>query len=151
MRHRGILIVDPMRPVRRRLSWMLASWLVFQLVGIVAPVVLAATGMAVEEAVCTCPGAEHAATCPMHHNSGTPAGSGRHADEATPKEQKNPCAMRNAQPPTDIALLALAGGAGVLPRFVAFDAVEQTFSRISLESASVSSRTELPDPLPPRA
>src|SRR5713226_3080738 len=90
-----------MRLFRRRLSWMLATCLVFQLVGSAAPLI-AAAGSALQEA-CTCPGGAHATTCPMHHGK-----------EATRKDSTNRCAVTNAYPPTDLALLALAGGAGVL-------------------------------------
>jgi hypothetical protein len=130
---------DLMRPIRRRLSWMLASWLAFQFAGIVAPVVLAATGVAFEEA-CTCPGAIHGATCPMHHGK-----------ESPPKDKANPCSVRNTYPPTDLALLAFAGGAAVLPRLIAFDVIEPSRTPISLQAENASSRTELPDSPPPRA
>ena len=130
---------DLMRPIRRRLSWMLASWLVFQCAGIVAPVVLAATGVALEEA-CTCPGAIHGATCPMHHGK-----------EATSKDEANRCSVRNSYPPTDLALLALAGGTAVLPRLLVFDVIEPSRTPISLHAENASSRTELPDSPPPRA
>lgn len=150
MKRGGMLVADPMRCIRRRLSWVLASWLVFQLAEIAAPVVLAATGTASEE-TCTCPGAVHGATCPMHHTGGSPARSGRHADEDTSKDEASRCAVRNVYPPTDLALLALAGGAGVLPRLLASDTIEQRFTRVSLQPANPSSRTELPDFPPPRA
>jgi hypothetical protein len=130
---------DLMRPIRRRLSWMLASWLVFQCAGIVAPVVLAATGVALEEA-CTCPGAIHGATCPMHHGK-----------ESTAKDKANPCSVRNAYLPSDLALLALSGGAAVLPQLLAFDAIAPSRTPISLQADDPSSRTELPDSPPPRA
>jgi hypothetical protein len=118
---------------------MLASWLAFQFVGIVAPVVLAATGVALEE-VCTCPGTIHGSTCPMHHGK-----------ESAPKDKANPCSVRNAYPLTDLALLALTGGAAVLPPLLAFDAVAASRTPTSLHADNPSSRTELPDSPPPRA
>jgi hypothetical protein len=148
-----------MRTLRGRLSWMLAVWLVFQVAGIGAPL-LAATGIVLEDA-CTCPAGVPGATCPMHHSgspaqaerhdNGTPAHVGHHTNEGAPDDQTNRCAMKNAYPPTDLALLGLSGGAGVLPQLLAFDAVEQAYTRISLQSWHLTSRTELPDSPPPRA
>jgi hypothetical protein len=130
---------DPMRSIRRHLSWMLAGWLAFQFAAIAAPVVLAASGAAFEE-TCTCAGSVHAATCPMHHGK-----------DAAPKDQSNRCSVKNAYPPADFALLALAGGAGVLPRLLAIDVVDPSRTPISIQAETPSSRTELPDSPPPRA
>jgi hypothetical protein len=115
---------------------MLAAWLVFQLVGITAPLI-AATGSALQEA-CTCPGGAHATTCPMHHG------------KETPKDSTNRCSMTNAYAPADLALLALAGGAGLLPRLVTSDSVDKALARVMLSFDILSSRSELPDSPPPR-
>jgi hypothetical protein len=132
----AMLVAGQMRLLRRQLSWMLASWLLFQLVGITAPVVLGAVGI-VEDA-CTCPGTKEGATCPMHHGTNTT------------KYKVNPCVLTSAAPPTEIALLGLAGGSGVLPNLIAFDVVDRPFARVSIALASPLSRTDLPDSPPPR-
>src|SRR5437879_3899867 len=118
-----------MRLLRHRLSWLPAVWLVFQIAVIAAPLV-AATGSAIEEA-CTCPGGVHATTCPMHH--GGPAKAGGTTDSAS-KQSAARCAMHNAEPPSELALLALAGGAGVLPQLVTCEVARQSNPYILLQS-----------------
>jgi hypothetical protein len=127
---------------------MLTAWLVFQLVGVAAPL-LAATGSALEEA-CTCPGGVHATTCPMHHVSGGSPKSG-HANEAASTDATHRCALTSAYAPTDLALLALAGGAGVLPRVLTSKTVDPASLHVAVHLHLPSSRSELPDSPPPRA
>jgi hypothetical protein len=90
-----------MRFFRRRLSTLLSLWLVCQVIALAAPVVLAATGSTVVEELCTCPGGDHE-TCPMHH--------GRQAEAPGPAI----CGMSSCFAPVDVALLSMAGGAGIL-------------------------------------
>ena len=138
-----------MRLFRRRLSWMFTTWLMFQLAGIGASVVLAATE-AIEEA-CTCPGGAHGTTCPMHHGAASRSPNARYATGRTNTNLVNRCAMNSTNPPTDLALLALAGGAGILPGSAVIDQAAQICGRTSLLSTNPSFRTELPDSPPPRA
>lgn len=128
-----------MRVVRQRLSSLLACMLVCQLAGLIAPVVLSAVAADVAS-VCTCPGGTHATTCPMHHGneSGSPDASKR-------------CAIRSASVPTDLALLTLAIGAGVLPSLSSFDVTDESSVMIPASASSVRSRTDFPDSPPPRS
>jgi hypothetical protein len=93
--------------VRRRLPWLLSLWLVCQCVGLAAPIVLAAAGSAPVEELCTCAGGDHE-TCPMHHGTQTDGTAA-------------PCGVRAACAPVDVALLSMAGGAGVLPAPIQFN------------------------------
>jgi hypothetical protein len=127
-----------MRSVRNRLPWLLAIALVLQLGGIVAPVVLSAAGVDVED-VCTCPDATHGATCPMHH--GKTAGSER---------TSNNCAIRNASAPTALGLLTLISGTGIVPTGNAIHVTVESFVIHPAAGSSFSSHTELPDSPPPR-
>lgn len=125
---------------RHRLSWLLSAWLLFQVAGICAPVALAAAGYALGEDVCTCPGTEHGATCPMHH--GTSAG--RRADDAD-------CVLQNASPQTDVALLSLSIGSGEPPAALDFLIVPASVVCESSTRPDPASRVRVPDSPPPRA
>jgi len=127
-----------MRTVRRRLSSLLALVLMMQLAGILAPVALSAAGAAVIEA-CTCPGGNHATTCPMHHSK----------DNRSPGDAHR-CAMRSASTPTDFALLTLGTGGGVLPSLHTFDVPDEPSAAPAALISSVRSRTDFPDSPPPR-
>ena len=109
-----------MKFVRRHMSWLLSAWLVCQVTALAAPVVLASSGT-VEE-LCTCPGGNHD-TCPMHH--GQPDGQGT-----------APTGVGACRAPVDVALLWMAGGAGVLPTVAL------------LERPNVSALVVLPEPAP---
>jgi len=127
-----------MHAIRQRLSSLLALMLVFQLGGIIAPVALSAAGTEIIEA-CTCPGGTHATTCPMHHGKDTVAAG-----------NANRCAMRSASTPTDLALLTLATGTGVLPSLNTFDVPDQPSGAPVVSVSSVRSRADFPDLPPPR-
>jgi hypothetical protein len=118
---------------------LLALMLVCQLAAIIAPVVLSAANRDAVS-VCTCPGGTHATTCPMHHgrDSGSPDNSNR-------------CTMRSASSPTDLALLTLGTGAGVLPSLNAFDVADEPSAIPTGSVASVRSRSDFPDSPPPRS
>jgi hypothetical protein len=135
---RSGILAGLMRSVRNRLSWLLAIVLVLQLGGIVAPVVLSAAGVDVED-VCTCPDATHGATCPMHH--GKTSGS---------QDSLNRCAMRSASAPVALGLLTLGSGAGIVPPVMTFHVSVQSSALHPVSGSSLSSRTELPDSPPPR-
>ena len=132
------ILAGPMRSVRNRLPWLLAIALVLQLGGIVAPVVLSAAGVDVED-VCTCPDATHGATCPMHH--GKTAGSER---------TSNNCAIRNASAPTALGLLTLISGTGIVPTGNAIHVTVESSVIHPASGSSFTSHTELPDSPPPR-
>jgi len=132
------ILAGLMRSVRTRLPWLLAIALMLQLGGIVAPVVLSAAGVDVED-VCTCPDATHGATCPMHHGKTT--GSER---------PSNNCAIRNASAPTAFGLLTLISGTGILPPGNAIHVTVQSSVIQSVSGSSLISRAELPDSPPPR-
>jgi hypothetical protein len=128
---------------RRRLSWILAGWLVCQFAGLVAPVALAAAG--VVEDLCTCPGTQDGATCPMHHDKGTPT------DQTPIKDQASRCVVRSAAGPTDVALWSLSSGGGVLPQAVDVAVVDSVLGLVTPLTVTSSSRPALPDAPPPRA
>jgi hypothetical protein len=123
--------------VRRHLSWLIGVWLVCQVAGIAAaPVTLCCKDMpsSDDEAEC-CPGLLPGQVCPMHH---TTAG-------------KRECKMRNACAASDAALMALAGGVGVVPSTTsvvnAFD-----LGDLARPLAPVAiTRTVRPESPPPRA
>jgi hypothetical protein len=127
-----------MRSVRNRLPWLLAIALVVQLGGIVAPVVLSAAGVDLEDA-CTCPDATRGATCPMHHGQ-----------TARSERTSNNCAIRNASTPTALGLLTLIGGTGIVPARSAMHVTVQSSRIHPVSGSSFTSHTELPDSPPPR-
>jgi hypothetical protein len=119
------------------LSWLLSLWLIGQLVALAAPAVLAAAGSAPIEQICTCPGGDHE-TCPMHHGG------------ASTQPSTNDCAMTSRCAPSDVALLSLAGGLGVLPAVVTV-ASPQTVAAV-VPHAGPSFDVSVPgDTPPPRA
>ena len=93
-----------MKFVRRHMSWLLSIWLVCQVTALAAPVVLASSGAGTVDELCTCPGGDHE-TCPMHHGT-----------QSDPSDRPAPgvCGIKACSSPVDVALLSMAGGAGVL-------------------------------------
>jgi hypothetical protein len=89
-----------MRLCRRYLSRLLGLWLVCQTIALATPVALLAAGMSPVEELCTCALGEHE-TCPMHHSRQ------QHGDGPSM------CGLGGSG--SDVALLSMAGGAGVLP------------------------------------
>lgn len=128
-----------MTSLRRRLSWIIAVWILFQVAGIVAPVTLAAAGFSSTEEFCDCPEEIAGATCPMHHGK-TP----RHA--AKPGE----CELRNACAPTDAAILSMFSGVGVMPSTTAI-AVFITSQPVTVPASLLQHFLTVPDAPPPRA
>ena len=133
------ILAGLMRSVRNHLSWLLAISLTLQLGGIVAPVLLVAAGVDVED-VCTCPGATHGATCPMHH--GKTGGS---------QDASNRCSLRSASVPAALGLLTVGSGAGIVPPVTAFNVTVQSSALHPLPGSRFSSRSGLPDSPPPRS
>src|SRR6476469_4813782 len=88
------------RRSRRRLSWAVGAWLLFQLANVsAAPLTFYCQNVATagDDEKC-CPGLLPGQVCPMHHT----------------REGKATCKMRDACARADAALVALAGGVGVL-------------------------------------
>jgi hypothetical protein len=128
-----------MLAVRRRLSWLFTLSLVLQLASAGAPLVLSAADPEFTE-LCTCPGSAHGTTCPMHHGKTNPS-----------SEQTNRCALRSATLPTDLALLTLVSGAGIIPPSIEFDVAEQSSAIEPSAEPAFIQRPTLPDSPPPRA
>jgi hypothetical protein len=124
-----------MRRLRQRLSIVLFACLFMQLTAFAAPVVLAAAFGAPAEELCTCASGDHE-TCPMHHGR-SQGGAGT-------------CAMRGTCAPTDIALLSMSGGTGVLPQAVAI-APEDPSTLLVLSHFDPLTLAVLPDSPPPRS
>ena len=97
-----------MKFVRRHMSWLLSIWLVCQVTALAAPVVLASSGAGTVEELCTCAGGDHE-TCPMHH--------GGQPDTKDPGQT----GVGACHAPLHVALLWMAGGAGVLPNPIALE------------------------------
>lgn len=87
--------------VRRHLSWLIGACLACQLAGIAAaPIALCCKDLPIsdDDTEC-CAGLMPGQVCPMHHT----------------KAGERECRMRDVCAPSDAALIALAGGVGVLP------------------------------------
>jgi hypothetical protein len=122
--------------LRRRTSWVLGGWLLFQFVGIGAPLLVAAK-TAVEE-LCFCPDAEPGAACPMHqakHKSSDSAGG----------------SLKDGCSPTDTALLALMGGTGIVPQTFSLSLADLVSEHAAISAPQPTSFVALPDSPPPRA
>jgi len=121
-----------MRVIRDRLAWLVAVCLACQLAAVAAaPVVFGC--QSTTPACCARLGPGQ--TCPMHQS--------READRT--------CKMRSACGPSDVALLALAGGAGLLPdatdAVTAFDAGDV----VRASTSTTLARADRPDAPPPKA
>lgn len=127
--------------MRRRLSTLAIVWILFQIAGTSAPLTLLATGAQAAE-ICTCPSADHGATCPMHHPQGANANRDGH-------EQR--CKLQNACAPADAALLSLAGGAGLVSAAVSCTPSDLSVATIATPATNRLSRGHTPDSPPPRA
>jgi len=92
--------------VRRHLSWLICAWLTCQIAGVAAaPFMFCCKDVPIAaDEKNLLPGLLPGQLCPMHHR--TAAG-------------RNECKMRSACAPADAMLVALAGGAGMLPRATA--------------------------------
>ncbi|HEX7794142.1 MAG TPA: hypothetical protein VF456_07325 [Vicinamibacterales bacterium] len=127
-----------MRSVRGRLSWLIAVAIMLHLSAIMAPAVLAAAGIDIED-VCTCPTGTAGATCPMHHGKTTQS-----------QDSSNRCALKSAAAPSTLALLTLSSGVGIVPAAQALQVSVETSAISPVRTSSFASRTELPDSPPPR-
>ena len=120
---------------RRHLAWLVGGWLACQFAGIAAaPVMLWRVAATHEGEVCDCPLAP-GAVCPMHHTL----------------KHDGTCKMRNAFGGSAEALLALAGGNGVLPPNTVHVNVFQPGEVVGMPATVSISRAFVPDAPPPRA
>jgi hypothetical protein len=90
-----------MVPVRRRLSWVVAAWLLCHMANVsAAPLTFCCQNVATaaDDEEC-CPGLLPGQVCPMHHT----------------KEGERTCKMRGSCTGTDASLLALASALGAMP------------------------------------
>ena len=127
-----------MQVMRRRLSWLICAWLTCQIASVAAaPITFCCKDVptATEEHDC-CPGLLPGQLCPMHHR--TAAG-------------KNECKMRSACAPADAMLVALAGGAGMLPRATAVVSTFEPGDAVAPLALTVVAHTSRPESPPPRA
>jgi hypothetical protein len=127
-----------MTHIRRRLPWVLATWLVFLVLGLATPMVWAAAGHTGEEETCTCAVMDHA-TCPMHSR------------QAPSRDDDGRCRVRSATPTSDVLILALTSGTGIVVDRAAFDQLDSRGDVMRSAAANRPSRTDLPDSPPPRA
>ena len=127
-----------MRSVRRRWSWLIAVALFLQLGAMMAPSVLAAAGIDIED-VCTCPAGTPGATCPMHHGKASQS-----------QDSSNRCDLKSAAAPSALALLTFSSGVGIVPAAQAFQVSIEASAVSIVRTSSFASRTELPDSPPPR-
>jgi hypothetical protein len=113
-------------------------WLAVQIAGLAAPITLLAGGV---EKLCTCSDTEGAA-CPMHHHStGTPS--------AHPGDTPDRCALQNAHAPGMLAHVSLSVTA-VLPTTAKLSVPLSRCALMAPMATDPHSRTQAPDPLPPR-
>jgi hypothetical protein len=116
----------------------IAVWLVVQLAGFTAPIILLASSV-IE--LCTCPDTD-GATCPMHHhNTGTTS--------ARPGPTPDRCAVQNAHAPGMVVPLSL-GVTAVVPTTARLGVPVSSCALMPAMCADPLSRTRAPDPLPPR-
>ena len=128
-----------MTTLRRRLSWIIAVWILFQIAGLATPVVLAAAGYSNGEEFCDCPEEVAGATCPMHHGK-TP----RHA-----AQKPGECRLQNACAPTDAALLSMFSGVGVMPTTTSIP-VLATSQPVAVSASLLRHFLIVPEAPPPR-
>jgi len=122
-----------MRFIRERLSWVVAGWLACQMTALAAVSVSAACAETGPRKCCAA--ARPGQACPMHH----------------PGEDDRTCKMRDACGRTDAALLALAGGVGVLPHATDVVIAFALGDPVSAMSPSPILRATRPESPPPRA
>jgi hypothetical protein len=123
--------------VRRRLSWLIGVWLLCQIANVAAaPLTFCCQNVATadDEEKC-CPGLLPGQVCPMHHT----------------KEGVRTCKMRSACAKSDAALVALAGGIGVLPPSTAVVSTFDLGDLLRPAPRSAIVRFARPESPPPRA
>jgi hypothetical protein len=123
--------------VRRRLSWVIGAWLLCQVAGVAAaPLTFCCQNVASadDEEKC-CPGLLPGQVCPMHHT----------------KEGERTCKMRSTCTKSDAALVALAGGIGVVPTATPLVSSFDLGDPVRPAPRSAILRAYRPESPPPRA
>jgi hypothetical protein len=124
-----------MRAVRSHLSWVIAGWLACQFAGMAAPLAMhALSAPSGSHDECDCPIAPGQA-CPMHHTG----------------EGDRTCKIRNASGGSEAALLAQAGGIGLLPPSTVTVSAFVQCASVRTETPSAILRAHRPESPPPRA
>ena len=94
-----------------------------------------------EVLVCTCGTAGPDHDCPMH---------GRHRDHTGTQPDLDECVLRSASAASDVALVSLIGGIGLMPPAQTTSPVVLSAEPILTRSTVVLSRSERPESPPPR-
>jgi hypothetical protein len=127
-----------MESLRRRLSWIVGAWLVYQAaVACVAPASLVAAGMSAE--LCTCPGGMPGDICPMH--------KGHHEDTRDPSD----CIIRSTSASPDATLLTLLGSIGIVPAVHSLVLDPLVVRRAPEPPSRPLTLSRIPDAPPPRS
>jgi hypothetical protein len=122
---------------RRRLSWAVGAWLLFQIANVAAaPMAFCCQNVATagDDEKC-CPGLLPGQVCPMHHT----------------KEGVATCKMRSMCAGTDASLVALAGGLGAMPVVTASVSAFAPCDPPRIASRPSILRLDRPESPPPRA
>lgn len=128
-----------MRGLRSCLRSTAVAWLFCQVAALsAAPIAFAATATIVADEACECPDAAPGGACPMHH------------DVVATEDGSSPCHMRGSCAPADMALLTLAGGAGVLSQPIACGD-ERVATHAHPARFTLVTRSDVPDSPPPRS
>src|SRR4051812_20327976 len=131
---------SPMREAqgrRRRLSWVVGAWLLFQIANVTAaPLTFCCQNVATagDDEKC-CPGLLPGQVCPMHHT----------------REGKATCKMRSMCAGSDASLVALAGGLGAMPLVTTAVSAFVLGDPPSVLSRAAILRADRPESPPPRA
>ena len=123
--------------VRRRLSWLIAVWLLCQIANVTAaPFTFCCQNVATagDEDKC-CPGLLPGQVCPMHHT----------------KEGERTCKMRSSCVGSDAAIVSLAVSSSGLPASTPVVSAFELGERVRLAPQSAILRTARPESPPPRA
>ena len=138
-------MLESMGRVRRRLSWIVGLWLVCQ-VSVLAAAPLSLAGIfvnaGVEGVLCTCAsasGPDH--YCPMH---------GKHQDHASSAQDADDCVLRSGSPASDVTLVSLISGIGLMPPAQAAATTAVAAEPIAALPEAVLSRSDRPEAPPPR-
>jgi hypothetical protein len=122
---------------RRRLSWAVGAWLLFQIANVAAaPVAFCCQNVAIagDDEKC-CPGLLPGQVCPMHHT----------------REGERTCKMRSVCTGSDASIVALAGGLGAVPVSTSLVNAFELGDLPRHAPRPAVLRTRRPDSPPPRA
>lgn len=124
-----------MGTVRRRLSWIVAFWLVaYASTTILSAMGACVAAAALESVTCTC-GHAAGAECPMHH---------------APKSPRPGCSCRSTGDTAATALPGVLLVAAVVPVATALHYLDMPRSLVRFESSARDDRPRVPEPPPPK-